>query len=205
MSGGLLAFILTCIVIELTPGPNMAYLALLSADRGRAAGAWAVLGVALGLVALGLLAVAGFGTIVSTHPLLFEMLRWGGVAYLFYLAYDAWAASRSPAAQGETGGGPGRYFARGLVNNLLNPKAALFYVTVLPGFADPSRSLAIETARLGAIYVAVATLIHAGVVGLAGTAERWLDDPMRRQAAGLGFAGLLSMVAIWVLLAIVRQ
>ena len=85
----LLAFILTCLVIELTPGPNMAYLALLSASIGRRAGFAATLGVALGLLIVGLAAALGLAAVIANSRLLYEALRWAGVLYLFWLAWEA--------------------------------------------------------------------------------------------------------------------
>src|SRR5690606_17412999 len=92
----LLSFALASLLIELTPGPNMAYLAILAADRGKKAGLAAVGGVALGLALLGLLAVLGLGALLVEQPGLFQALRWAGVAYLLYLAWEAWSDARKP-------------------------------------------------------------------------------------------------------------
>ena len=88
--GTLLTFAVTCLVIELTPGPNMAYLAILSATKGRRAGFAATLGVAVGLSMVGLAAVLGLTVLVANSPMLYEVLRWGGVVYLLWLAYEGW-------------------------------------------------------------------------------------------------------------------
>ena len=82
----LAAFVLASLVIELTPGPNMTYLALLAARHGRRPGYAAVVGVAVGLGVLGLLASLGLATLLQSSPPLYGVLRWGGVAYLLYLA-----------------------------------------------------------------------------------------------------------------------
>ena len=88
--GTLSAFAVTCLVIELTPGPNMAYLAILSATKGRRAGFAATLGVALGLSIVGLAAVLGLTALIANSRMLYEILRWGGVVYLLWLAYEGW-------------------------------------------------------------------------------------------------------------------
>lgn len=194
----LLPFIVACIAIELTPGPNMAYLAVLSAERGRLAGLFAVAGVALGLTLLGSLAVLGVGEFVLRQPLLYDSMRWAGVAYLVYLAYDAWADSRRPIEAIDPALLGWGSFRRGLLTNLLNPKAALFYVTVMPNFLVPDRSELAQTALLGATYVAVATAIHTLVVLLAGSVQPLLTRAGSRRGMGVVFAGLLAGVAIWV-------
>lgn len=192
----LLSFALASLLIELTPGPNMAYLAILAADRGKKAGLAAVGGVALGLALLGLLAVLGLGALLVEQPGLFQALRWAGVAYLLYLAWEAWSDARKPIEAPDPNEGLWRYFRRGLITNLLNPKAALFYITIIPGFL-PTGSGG-ETFLFGAVYVLVATLVHAGVVLLAGALQPLLTVDQRRRQMGLVFAIMLVAVAAWV-------
>ena len=86
----LLAFAATCLVIELAPGPNMAYLAVLSASKGRRAGFAATLGIALGLLIVGLAAALGLTAIITNSRWVYEALRWGGVFYLLWLAWEGW-------------------------------------------------------------------------------------------------------------------
>lgn len=82
LPSALLAFALTCVVIEITPGPNMAWLAALSLSRGWRNGFAAVAGVALGLSVYGVLAAFGLAAVIESSTFLYESLRWGGVAYL---------------------------------------------------------------------------------------------------------------------------
>lgn len=194
----LAAFALTSILIELTPGPNMAYLAILSLSRGRLAGLAAVAGVALGLAILGGLAALGVGELIAANPLLYQVLRWAGVAYLLWLAWDTYADARRPIATDIDHEPVSRHFRRGLVTNLLNPKAMLFYLTVMPGFVNAALPPLGQTLALGAVYVAVATLIHAGVVLAAGVAKPLLVGAASRQRLGLVFALLLVGIAVWV-------
>ena len=204
MTSVLLSYVITCIAIELTPGPNMAYLALLSAERGRMAGLPAVAGVALGLALLGALAAFGVGELIVGQPWLYEGLRWGGIAYLIYLAYDAWADGQRPVEALDPTQLGRQSFRRGLINNLLNPKAALFYITVMPNFVVAGTSPLGQTILLGAIYVAVATAIHAGVVLLASAVQPLLTQAGSRRIMGGLFAALLLAVALWVGVATAR-
>ncbi|MCP8884649.1 LysE family translocator [Devosia sp. XJ19-1] len=202
MSTALFSFALASLLIELTPGPNMAYLAILAADRGRAPGLAGVAGVALGLALLGLLAILGLGALVLEQPWLYQTLRWAGVIYLLYLAWEAWSDSRKPIEAVDPHLGAWRYFRRGLITNLLNPKAALFYVTVMPSFLTTTASS--EAMLFGAVYVAVATAVHAGVVLLAGSVQPLLTIPSRRRIMGLVFAVLLIGIAAWVTMTTAR-
>ncbi len=195
----LLAFILTVIVIELTPGPNMAWLAVLSADRGRRAGLAAVLGVATGLGLLGLLAALGVAALIVRSPWLFETLRYGGTLFLLWLAFEGWrsAGESSPARMG---GSLRRHFRDGLMINLLNPKAGLFYLIVLPDYIRPDLPGLPQAVGLTAISVGIATAIHLAIVALAARASVWLTDPDQTQMFRRALAVLLALIAIWLFL-----
>jgi threonine/homoserine/homoserine lactone efflux protein len=193
----LAAFALTATAIELTPGPNMVWLAIVAATEGRRAGFAAVAGVALGLSVIGIAAAWGLAALVAGSPAVYQVLRWAGVAYLLWLAWDGWRAANDEAEVAEPGATLARYFQRGLITNLLNPKAFLFYVAVLPGFLPPPVTLH-NSLTLTLVYVGVATAIHAGIVALAGTARDWLSHGTRAVFTRRVLALALVGVAIWV-------
>ena len=190
----LLAFALASLLIELTPGPNMTYLALVAAAEGRRLGFAAVAGVALGLLTIGLVAAFGVAEIIRSSDLLYELLRWAGVAFLLYLAWEGWmkGAEDAPLAAPSMAA----LFRRGLITNLLNPKAAVFYVTVLPAFTVPSSELLPQTLTLSLIYVSVATAVHAAIVLMASLVHPWLADPVWERRARRILSALLALVAI---------
>jgi threonine/homoserine/homoserine lactone efflux protein len=191
---GLSEFLLTSLIIELTPGPNMAWLAATALAKGRGPALAAVAGVSLGLALLGGLAAVGLGVLVASSPWLFQTIRGFGFLYLLYLAYETWR----PSAMMDEGGFAS--FRDGLLTNLLNPKAGLFYVAVLPAFIDPATgALLPQTLGLVAAYVVVATAVHATIVLFAASARGALEKqnavtPVRR-ALAVGLAG----VAFWFL------
>jgi threonine/homoserine/homoserine lactone efflux protein len=195
------AFVVTCIVIELTPGPNMGYLAVLSASNGRQAGFAATLGIALGLLIVGLLAALGLAAVISSSVVLYEGLRWLGVGYMLWLAWEGWrgAEETSPGDAGDDTKAVSNaiYFQRGLITNLLNPKAAVFYISVLPTFVDASRGVLAQTILLSVVYVAIATTIHVAIVSLAGAARPFLEDPDRSRFVRRILSLALAGIAIW--------
>ncbi len=193
----LVAFAVTCLLIEITPGPNMAYLAVLSAVSGRRAGLAATVGIALGLLAVGLASAFGLASLISTSPLAYEALRWGGVVYLLWLSWDGWRDAETSAAKADAPAGDAGYFARGLVTNLLNPKAAVFYVVVLLSFVTAGIAVLQQTVLLSAIYVAIATAIHSGIVVLAGAARPFLEDPSRSRVLRRTLSLVLAGIAVW--------
>jgi threonine/homoserine/homoserine lactone efflux protein len=188
-------FALASLLIELTPGPNMTYLALVSVTVGRRAGYAATAGVALGLALLGLAAALGLAVVITESPPIYATLRWLGVAYFIYLAWDAWhdsAPSITVRVENDTG-----FFLRGLISNLLNPKAAIFYVAVLPTFIDPARPPEWQALTLTAIYVVVATIVHAGIVTLAGFLRPMLANDRLVSLTSRIFAVALLCIAAW--------
>jgi len=193
-----LAFSVTSLIIELTPGPNMAYLAILTTAEGKRAGFSAVAGVAAGLLLIGLAASAGLATLISQSDVLYQGLRWGGVLYLLWLAWESWQEERETSPS-RTDAFQSRYFYRGLITNLLNPKAMLFYVAILPEFLDIKENLIEQAVILTVIYVGIATVIHILVVMAAYTSRRFFAgrNPFYvRRASSL----LLVLVAMWLAL-----
>lgn len=194
------AFLAAVCLVELTPGPNMGYLAVLSASRGRLAGLSAVSGVTLGLALYMVAAALGLTEALLVYPALFQALRWAGVAYLLWLALEAWNGARE-TLPGHAWRIDGRaYFWRGFLANVLNPKAAIFYVMLLPGFfAEGRASPLVQALTLGSIHLLVSILVHGGIVLFAARAGRLLDGGARGGGLRLrrGFAVALAGVAVW--------
>ncbi len=178
----------------------MAYLAVLTLAHGRRAGVFAVAGVALGLAIVGGAAALGLSALISSSPAMYQGLRWAGVAYLLWLAWETW---RDGVGAGGAEGSEfnnvtdAGYFSRGLVTNLLNPKAALFYVAVLPMHLDPARPVLGQSILLSLIYVLIATVIHSTIVVLAGSARPLLAHAETDKKVHRVFALLLVGVAVW--------
>lgn len=194
----LVTFILASIVIELTPGPNMTYLAMLSATGGRRAGFTAVMGVALGLLIIGLLASFGLAELIASVPVYYETIRWAGVLYLLYLAWQSWTETQENSpAKIKPHVPQSTYFQRGLITNLLNPKAALFYVATLPSFIIGDKNILQQMLVLTLIYVSVATIVHMTIITLAGMATPWLANPRYNRITRRVCAGLLVLIALW--------
>lgn len=191
----LLAFILASTLVEITPGPNMAYLAVLAASEGRQKAFAAVAGVALGLLIVGLAAAFGLAAVISTSPFLFQALRWGGIAFMLWLAWDAWREEKSE--KNEFAASDAKYFRRGLIVNLLNPKAAVFYLVILPQFVDATQPVLMQTVVLSVVFVAVATTIHATIVTLSGFSHQMLGSRDKRRGIRRIMAVALALIAVW--------
>jgi threonine/homoserine/homoserine lactone efflux protein len=134
-------FALAVLLIELTPGPNMAWLSGLAATEGKRAGVAAVAGVALGLLANAMLAALGLATLLQLAPQLWSGLQLAGAAMMTFLAIEAWRGSRPRAIAMPADKLIRRSFATGALINLLNPKAYIFFVVVAPNSFAAKRSV----------------------------------------------------------------
>ena len=190
-------FLLTATLIELTPGPNMAWLALTSASHGRRSGCAAVAGIALGLSVLAVVTAAGLAELAMRSVFVFGLLRYAGVAYLLWLAWKAWVGDNELSVNIAGQDALGAWFRDGLLLNIFNPKAAVFFITVLPVYISSEYRIAPQTALLSASYVAIATVVHLFVVALAGKAHRWLGAGNETFIIRRVFAASLAAVAVW--------
>lgn len=174
-----LGMALTALVMVLTPGPNMIYLVSRSISQGRAAGLISLAGTGVGFVVYMLMGNLGLAVVFVAVPWLFIGFKAAGVLYLAHLA---WQALR-PGGRGvfevrETPrDSPARLFRMGLVTNLLNPKAAIMYLTLIPQFIDPHRGdPTVQGLTLGSVQIAVSLTVNALIVIAAGAIAAFLGQ-----------------------------
>jgi threonine/homoserine/homoserine lactone efflux protein len=192
-------FFLAVFLLELTPGPNMGYLVALTLDRGRIAGLLATCGVAAGLTVHAAVAAAGLGALIAGAPVVYELLRWTGVTYILFLAWEGWKPDNENDRD-LIAASSNALFWRGFFSNVFNPKSIMFFISVLPGFvrrhsADPN--LFIQFAQLGTVYVVIATSVHASIVILAGKLSPWLTAGPHKNSLRRTLSFGLVIVAVW--------
>lgn len=199
----LLGFMVTALIIELTPGPNMAWLVMLSLSEGRRAGYMASGGIALGLLLISSLAALGLAALISASPLIYEGLRWTGALFLLYLAVEGWL-SAGKAAPALAAGQNWQHGLRGFVINVLNPKAAFFYVTILPQFIATGHDERAQALILALTSVAIATIIHLLLVTLAASLRGFIENERQNRLVRRVLAVGLAIVAVWLLISTAR-
>src|SRR6266581_4641277 len=174
----LLGFALVSLGMALTPGPNMIYLISRSITQGPAAGIVSLGGVALGFVFYMLCAAFGITALLFAVPYAYDALRLCGAAYLLWLAWQALKPNgRSPFQVRELPiDSPARLLAMGLLTNLLNPKAAMLYLALLPQFIDPARgSILLQSVVLGLTQIAISLTVNAMIASGAGSIAFFLS------------------------------
>jgi threonine/homoserine/homoserine lactone efflux protein len=199
----LFAFTALAVGMALTPGPNMVYLVSRSLCQGRAAGLTSLGGVALAFVLYMLCAAFGITALLFAVPYAYDALRLTGVVYLLWLAWQALKpGGRSPfEVRALPSDSPRKLFAMGFVTSLLNPKIAIFYLSLLPQFIDPRHgSVLAQSLALGGIQIAISVTVNATAVITAGSIAAFLAGRpawlvLQRWMMGTVLAGLAIRIA----------
>jgi threonine/homoserine/homoserine lactone efflux protein len=170
----LLLFAATALVMVLTPGPNMIYLVSRSVSQGPRAGVVSLFGVVCAFLVHMTAAAAGLTALFVAVPLAYDALKLAGAAYLLYLAWQAVKpGARSPLQPAILPpDSRAKLFRMGFLTCLLNPKAAVLYLSILPQFVDPHRgSVFVQSVELGVLQIAISftfnLLIALSAAGLA--------------------------------------
>lgn len=199
----LLLFAGAALLMVLTPGPNMIYLISRSICQGRKAGFISLLGVIAGFLVHMLAAAIGLTALFLAVPLAYEVLRWAGAAYLLYLAWQAVKpGARSPfEARQLPEDPPARLFLMGFLTNLLNPKIAVFYLSIFPQFVSKEHgSVFTQSIVLGLTQITVSFIINLCIALSAASLASWFVRNPRWLAAqrflmGFVLAGLAVRLA----------
>jgi threonine/homoserine/homoserine lactone efflux protein len=192
----MILFAATVLPLICTPGPDMLFVASQAMSGRVSAGLRSTAGVCLGYVVHSCLVALGLAAVIATSPVLFEGLRWLGVAYLIYLAFQL---IRSAMREGKISlsAAPGRApLRRGFLTAFLNPKGMMIYFAILPQFMRHDTDIALQAAVLSAIFIGLCGLVYAVlsvVIASVGQSGRFSDR--RRRVVEGGAGGLLIVAA----------
>ena len=175
---GMIVFASAALVMALTPGPNMVYLISRSLCQGRRAGVISWLGVVLGFTVHMCSAAIGLTALFMAVPLGYEVLKFAGAVYLLWLAWQAVRpGARSPLEpRVMPAEPPGKLFTMGLLTSILNPKVAIFYLSVLPQFMSPENgSVLAQSLTLGTTQVVIGSSVNLIVTLSAARIALWFS------------------------------
>lgn len=200
----LLIFCGACLLLVLTPGPNMMYLISRSICQGRMAGVISLFGVVAGFMVHMLAAAIGLSAIFVAVPMAYDLLKFAGAAYLLWLA---WLAIKPGAKsmfepRALPADSPRRLFMMGFLTNLLNPKVAIFYVSFFPQFINPERgSVFLQSMVLGLTQTTISFTINLIIaLSAAGIATWFARNPVWLAAQRYVMGFVLAALAIRLLL-----
>ncbi|MDL5201476.1 LysE family translocator [Streptomyces sp. ALI-76-A] len=187
-----IAFLLTTLVVCVTPGTGVVYTLAAGLSRGRRAGVVAAVGCTLAIVPHVLATVTGVAALLHASATAFQVLKYAGVVYLLHMA---WAMVRD---KGAIGGGRDaapasarQVMVRAVLINLLNPKVTIFFLAFLPQFVDPARPHAVpRMLTLGGVFMLVTFVVFVAYGVLAASVRRHVTSRPRVMAwLRRGFAG----------------
>ena len=154
----LAAFLAAAMVLAVTPGPGVLYIVTRTLSQGRASGFASVAGVALGNLGNAAAASAGLAALLASSATLFQVVRYAGAAYLFYLGVQALRQGRAATSASATQASHWQDLKQGALVALLNPKTTLFFAAFLPQFMQPTSAPVLQALSLSAIFVGVAAI-----------------------------------------------
>lgn len=198
---GLFAF--AVLLLALTPGPVWIYLISRTLTQGRRAGYFSLIGVMAGVLVHLLAAALGLSALLLAVPAAFDAIKLAGAAYLLWLAWNTLRGGGFSFTPQPLDPVPPRVlFRQSLTASVINPKVAVFYLSLFPQFVDPAGGMVLlQSLALGVVHVTVSTLVDGSLVTVAGGLAAWLavrPGWLRMQRWVLGAA--FGVLALWLAL-----
>ncbi|HBS48694.1 MAG TPA: LysE family translocator [Rhodobacteraceae bacterium] len=191
-------FLLTAFVVVVAPGTGVVYTLALGLGQGRGAALWAAFGCTLGIVPHLAAATLGLAAVLHTSALLFNVVKFAGVVYLLYLAWQALKSDGALAVSAQRSRDAGwRIARRGALINILNPKLSVFFLALLPPFlSGATDSATLEMVTLGAVFMGLTFAVFVVYGVFAAAARDWLLASERAMRwLNRGFAAIFGALA----------
>ena len=194
-------FALTVLPLIFTPGPDMLFILSQVMGKDAKAGMMATVGVCCGYLVHSVLVALGIAAIIVSFPVLFEAIRWLGIAYLLYLAFCLFKSVFSKNAlniEKKTSENP---IQKGFFTALLNPKGMLIYFAILPQFIDKSANTVSQGLILSFIFISLIFVVYCGLSILFSkiSQKTQIDERKQKWVDGTS-GGLLALAASWLIL-----
>jgi threonine/homoserine/homoserine lactone efflux protein len=195
-------FLLTSLILVITPGTGVLYTMAAGLSRGTRASAVAAFGCTLGIIPHMIAAITGVAALLHTSALAFETLKYLGVAYLLYMAWMTWRDKGALTVDKDVEPrSAARVVLSGILLNVLNPKLTIFFFAFLPQFvSSTSPNAVLQMVELSGVFMAMTFVVFVGYGAFAaGIRHHVISRPrilswMRRVFAG-AFAGLAASLA----------
>jgi threonine/homoserine/homoserine lactone efflux protein len=203
LSGEKLAlFAVAVALLALTPGPVWIYLISRTLAQGRRAGYFSLIGVMAGVLVHLLAAAVGLSALLLAVPWAFDAVKLAGAAYLLWLAWSTVRGAGFSFTPQPLPPVPDRVlFRQAMLASVVNPKVAVFYLSLFPQFVDPAAgSVLAQSLALGIVHVGVSTLIDGALVTVAGLLAAWFARrPGWLKAQRWFLGGAFGVLAVWLM------
>ena len=166
-------FMVTSVIIIITPGPDMIYVLTQGISKGKKAGVLSAGGVVTGLLIHTVIASLGLGILITTSRIAYSILKYAGACYLCYLGIQSIRDKTKLDIRESRELNSGRTYINGLLSNVFNPKIIVFFMAFLPQFIDPGKVnsqkgflvLGLVFAAMGAVFLSTVGYMS-GKIGL---------------------------------------
>ena len=196
----LLVFAFAALTLAISPGPNMIYLISRTISQGKRAGFISLMGVICGFLMHIALVSFGLTALLLAVPMAYSILKWTGVLYLLYLAWQAVKPSAKSVFETSTlpEDSDGKLFSIGFLTNALNPKMAVFYLSLFPQFLHAEYgSTLTQSLSLGFTQIVISFSVNATVISTAGLASTFFrEKPQFVRVQKWFMGGILAALAV---------
>ncbi|MEA5405857.1 LysE family translocator [Arcicella sp. DC2W] len=196
----LLIFIIAAFGLVITPGPNMIYLISRSISQGKRAGIISLSGVIVGFLFHVIMVSFGLTAILMAVPFAYTFLKWLGVGYLLYLAWNAIKPGSKSVFETTSLKDDSNFklFQMGFLTNVLNPKIAVFYMSFFPQFIKPEYgNVLFQNFQLGFTQMTVSFSVNLMIVLFASSISTWFSErPTWVKIQKWFMAGILGSLAL---------
>ena len=199
------AFLLTGILLNLTPGNDTIFILSKSMSQGKKAGIISALAIGTGSIFHTILAAFGLSIIIAKSILLFNIIKYAGAAYLLYVGYKMLTSNSKLDTNVNNINNSANYlkiYRDGILTNILNPKVALFFIAFLPQFINPeTKNTVIPFLILGSLFITTGTIWCFLLANFASILSNKINKNERisnyiNKACGLTMIGLGIKVAL---------
>ena len=199
-----LEFLITALIVVLVPGTGVVYTVAVGLGKGRQAAIAAAFGCTLGIIPAILASVIGLAALMHTSALVFTAVKYAGVAYLLYLAWQTLKDSGPLELKADKSNRKSKLVTvrTGFLINILNPKLTVFFLAFLPQFVSPqAANPTLDMALLGGVFMAMTFavfIVYGMFAALVGEKVLRSDTVMlwMRRAVATAFAGFGLRLAL---------
>lgn len=194
-------FALTVIPLILTPGPDMLFILSQVMGKNAKAGMMATLGVCFGYLVHSVLVALGIAAIIVSFPVLFETIRWLGIGYLLFLAFNLVKSVFSQNKLSIERKSASNPIQKGFFTALLNPKGMLIYFAILPQFMDKTQNTVSQGLILSFIFIGLIFITYSSLsLIVAHFSQKTVLDADQQKWIDGGSGALLAVAATWLIL-----
>ena len=191
-------FTLTILPLIFTPGPDMLFILSQVMGKNARAGVMATIGVCCGYLIHSVLVALGISAIILAYPLLFDAIRYIGVAYLLYLAFQLFRSVFSKntlALNKKVSRNP---IKKGFFTALLNPKGMLIYFAILPQFMNKTGNTIAQGLTLSFIFIGLCLVVYSSLSFIFGKFTKTVD-PSKQKWIDAGAGTMIAVAATWLI------